>query len=123
MESSLQKIEPNALHSLIIGCEQYTGRDALGAKFKIPISKSYDDVKRYKEFLTVQEFDSIHEFTDEKNFMATKLHQKITDKLGEMYQLSGMKAKNPWKVNFITFSGHGITFEGDAIGIITEYDG
>jgi hypothetical protein len=40
-----------------------------------------------------------------------------------MYQLSGMKAKNPWKINFITFSGLGITFEGDAIGIITEYDG
>ena len=39
-----------------------------------------------------------------------------------MYNQSGMKAKHPWKVNFITFSGPGITFEGDAIGIISEYD-
>ncbi len=57
MASSPHKFEPNASHSIIIGCEQYTGRDALGAKFKIPISKSYDDVKRYKEFLQVQDFD------------------------------------------------------------------
>jgi hypothetical protein len=31
--------------------------------------------------------------------------------------------RHPWRINFITFSGHGITFEGDAIGIISEYDG
>lgn len=27
---------------------------------------------------------------------------------------------NPFTVNIITFSGHGITFEGDAIGVIPE---
>jgi hypothetical protein len=81
MESSPHKFEPNASHSIIIGCEQYTGRDALGAKFKIPISKSYDDVKRYKEFLKVQDFDSINEYTDSSKVNALKLHEKITKKL------------------------------------------
>ena len=29
--------------------------------------------------------------------------------------------KNPFSVNVITFSGHGITFDGDAIAAIPEY--
>jgi hypothetical protein len=29
---------------------------------------------------------------------------------------------NPYVVNFITFSGHGITFDGDAIAVIPEYE-
>ncbi len=32
------------------------------------------------------------------------------------------KGKNPFIVNFITFSGHGITFDGDAIAAIPEYE-
>jgi hypothetical protein len=30
--------------------------------------------------------------------------------------------ENPFVVNFITFSGHGITFNGDAIAVIPEYE-
>ena len=30
--------------------------------------------------------------------------------------------ENPFVVNFITFSGHGITFDGDAIAVIPEYE-
>jgi hypothetical protein len=30
--------------------------------------------------------------------------------------------ENPYVVNFITFSGHGITYDGDAIGVIPEYE-
>ncbi len=30
--------------------------------------------------------------------------------------------KNPYTVNFITYSGHGFTCEGDAIAVIPEYD-
>ncbi len=29
--------------------------------------------------------------------------------------------ENPYSVNVITFSGHGITFDGDAIAVIPEY--
>jgi hypothetical protein len=32
------------------------------------------------------------------------------------------KGKNPFVVNIVTFSGHGLTFEGDAIGVIPEYE-
>lgn len=32
------------------------------------------------------------------------------------------KGKNPFIVNVITFSGHGITFDGDAIAVIPEYE-
>jgi hypothetical protein len=28
--------------------------------------------------------------------------------------------ENPYSVNVITFSGHGITFDGDAIAVIPE---
>jgi hypothetical protein len=31
------------------------------------------------------------------------------------------KGKNPFVVNFITYSGHGITFDGDAVAAIPEY--
>ena len=30
--------------------------------------------------------------------------------------------KNPFAVNFITYSGHGITFDGDAIAAIPEFE-
>jgi hypothetical protein len=30
--------------------------------------------------------------------------------------------RNPYVVNFITFSGHGITYEGEAIAVIPEYE-
>jgi hypothetical protein len=30
--------------------------------------------------------------------------------------------ENPIKVNVISFSGHGITFDGDAIGVIPQYE-
>jgi len=32
------------------------------------------------------------------------------------------KGRNPFVVNVITFSGHGITFDGDAIAVIPEYN-
>jgi hypothetical protein len=52
MESSPHNyFEPNILHGFVIGCEQYTGNDALGSKFKRSISKSYEDVNKYHEFL------------------------------------------------------------------------
>lgn len=32
------------------------------------------------------------------------------------------KGSNPNVVNFITFSGHGIIFDGDEIAVIAEYE-
>lgn len=31
--------------------------------------------------------------------------------------------RNPYSVNVVTFSGHGITFDGDAIAVIPETEG
>jgi hypothetical protein len=34
----------------------------------------------------------------------------------------GIGRTNPFSVNVITFSGHGIMFDGDAIAVIPEYE-
>jgi hypothetical protein len=39
-----------------------------------------------------------------------------------MYQQSGIEAIHPFVVNFITFSGHGMQFNGDDIGIIPVFN-
>jgi hypothetical protein len=39
-----------------------------------------------------------------------------------MLSLCAGLGSNPYVVNFITFSGHGITYEGDAIAVIPEYE-
>ncbi len=31
------------------------------------------------------------------------------------------KGQNPYTLNVVTFSGHGFTFDGDAIAVIPEY--
>jgi hypothetical protein len=64
MESSPHIFEPNIMHGLVIGCEQYTDNGTLGSKFERPISKSYEDVKKYKEFLQNQGFDEVIQITD-----------------------------------------------------------
>jgi hypothetical protein len=38
-----------------------------------------------------------------------------------LYACNG-KGYNPYVVNFITFSGHGIIFNGDSIAVISEYE-
>jgi hypothetical protein len=38
-----------------------------------------------------------------------------------LYRSDGL-GENPFVVNIITFSGHGITFEGDAIAVIPEFE-
>jgi hypothetical protein len=38
-----------------------------------------------------------------------------------MIKICGGIGYNPFIVNVVTFSGHGITFKGDAIAAIPEY--
>lgn len=49
------------------------------------------------------------------------LRKKILDKLEKMYSECDGWGNNPFSVNVITFTGHGITFDGDAIAVIPEY--
>ncbi len=37
-----------------------------------------------------------------------------------MLSISKIKRNNPYTVNFITISGHGITYKNDAIAVISE---
>ena len=50
------------------------------------------------------------------------LRQKIVEQLEKMYDRCDGIGENPFTVNVITFSGHGITFDGDAIAGIPEYE-
>ena len=122
MESSPQNIEPNIKYGFLIGCQQYTDSDLFAKEFPNPISKSHEDVDRYKEFLHQQEFHEVVALKDNPNLSAINMHKKITDLLKQIYDNSGQKGNNPWRINFITFSGHGYTFNGDAIAVIPEYD-
>ncbi len=50
------------------------------------------------------------------------LRDKIIKKLQLMYDGCSWLGNNPYTVNVITFSGHGITFRGDAIAVIPTYE-
>ena len=39
-----------------------------------------------------------------------------------MFTLSLGKGQNPYTVNVVTYSGHGLTFKGDAIAVIPTYE-
>jgi hypothetical protein len=51
----------------------------------------------------------------------TNVRANIIDKLEKMISLCGGIGDNPYIVNVVTYSGHGITFKGDAIAAIPEY--
>ena len=49
------------------------------------------------------------------------MHSKIIEATENMFTASGSgKGINPYWVNVITYSGHGITYNGDAIAVIAE---
>ncbi len=45
---------------------------------------------------------------------------KILKKFDEMLGRCVGEGKNPYTVNVITYSGHGITYKGDAIAVIPD---
>ncbi len=49
------------------------------------------------------------------------LRSKILIELEGLISRCDGIGKNPFAVNFITYSGHGITFDGEAIAAIPEY--
>jgi hypothetical protein len=49
------------------------------------------------------------------------LRENVIERLEKMFTMCRGIGDNPYIVNVITFSGHGITFSGDAIGAIPEY--
>ena len=51
-----------------------------------------------------------------------KLRAKIIDELQRLESKLDGRGNNPFVVNVITFSGHGISFGGEAIAVIPEYE-
>lgn len=49
------------------------------------------------------------------------LRSKIIEQLERLVSKCDGIGKNPFVVNIVTYSGHGITFDGDAIAVIPEY--
>jgi hypothetical protein len=49
------------------------------------------------------------------------LRSKIINELERLVSKCDGVGKNPFTVNVITYSGHGITFDGDAIAVIPEF--
>ena len=74
-------------------------------------SKFFKDDLKYHSVITL---------TDQIKKDQKEMRKKILE------QIDGMKTrgigKNPFTVNVITYSGHGITLEGDAIGVIPEIE-
>jgi hypothetical protein len=50
------------------------------------------------------------------------LSSKILSKLDDMNKKCDGLGNNPFVVNVVTFTGHGITFNDDAIALIPEYE-
>jgi hypothetical protein len=50
------------------------------------------------------------------------LRNQIIDELGVMLKTCDGRGKNPYIVNVITFSGHGISYNGDDLAAIPEYE-
>ena len=50
------------------------------------------------------------------------LRSNIVELLEKMVSKCDGIGQNPFVVNVITFSGHGITFDGDAIAVIPQYN-
>ncbi len=48
------------------------------------------------------------------------MRENILSQLEKMITWSSVPSFNPYKVNVITFSGHGIAVEGDAIAVIPQ---
>ena len=73
--------------------------------------------KFFKENL---KYHSVNKLTDQIKFDRKDMRKKILDQIDGMKPIG--KGQNPFTVNVITYSGHGITLEGDAIGVIPEIE-
>ncbi len=75
----------------------------------------------YNFFKKDLEYHSVDKITDSGKFGPKNLRKKIIKQLEIIQQKSDGIGYNPFVVNVITFAGHGITYDGDAIAVIPEY--
>jgi hypothetical protein len=78
-------------------------------------------VKTYsKIFKEDLKYHSVITLTDQIKKDQKDMRKKILDQIDGMKTIG--KGHNPFTVNVITYSGHGIALEGDAIGVIPEIE-
>ena len=83
------------------------------------VSKSHEDVEKYAEFFEKNiGFHNVEKMTEKTN--KAGFRDKIIKKFEEMLSHCKVKGNNPYFVNVITFSGHGITYQNEAIAVISE---
>jgi hypothetical protein len=88
------------------------------------VKKSHEEVKEYREFFkNYLKYDKVIDITDKAKMKQINLRSKIIDELETLVSKCDGIGKNPFTVNVITYSGHGFTFDGDAIAVIPEYEG
>jgi hypothetical protein len=106
---------------LHIGCNNYfeVGNDELYKDVK----ESHNEVRTYANFFKNElEYDPVTEIIDDKKLSyELNLKNRIDDQLQSMLNKCDGKGNNPFVVNVITYSGHGITHESDAIAVVPEY--
>ena len=65
-------------------------------------------------------YHSVISLTDQIKKDKKDMRKKILEQIDAM-KTRGI-GKNPFTVNVITYSGHGLTLDGDAIGVIPEIE-
>ena len=85
------------------------------------VKHSYSDVSILKDFFDkTQNFQYTYSFIDDDNINRSNAREKAIKKLEELYISTLGYDRGPLFVNVVTFSGHGITFDGDAIAVIPK---
>jgi uncharacterized protein YihD (DUF1040 family) len=121
----------NLCQSLHLGCNDYK---SLNNKLMTEVKESHNDVSKYEKIFNELLYDKVIVMKDMVIDGEAKEKAKAKEKpipiRKKDYREEFLKAtdnmlnkcagagKNPYTVNLITFSGHGITYGGDAIAII-----
>ena len=99
-----------------IGCNNYSEIKG-DSEFK-SVNESHNDVIKYEEFFKNElHFHKINKIVDNN---LSEMHKRTLNMTDIMYDRIISIGENPYSVNLITYSGHGITFGGDAIAVIPD---
>jgi hypothetical protein len=82
------------------------------------VKESHNEAKAYYKFFNDLNYHKVHIITDDENCQIN-LRDNILKNLDGIFKNKNRAGDNPFTVNVITFSDHGLTFDGDAIGVIS----
>lgn len=97
-----------------IGCNNYSEIKG-DSEFK-SVYESHNDVTSYEEFFKNElHFHKIYKIVDNS---ISEMYKRTLNMTDIMYEKIISIGENPYSVNVITYSGHGISFGGEAIAVI-----